>query len=128
MHPDYPVRRILVRKDPRADCWVAQCVDFDLMTQAKKIEDLPKAFGHVYYGEVVVALEHFDTVKFRRAPESAIINWANITERSTETRAIPWEQFVPDWLDGALGNLAKMYESLTPKANVEMKVALEAVA
>ena len=123
MHPKYPVRRILIRKDERVDCWIAQCVDFDLVAQAKKREDLPKAFGHVYYGQIVVALENLEPVEFRPAPEPAIVAWANITERTTESKKIPWSDFIPDWFPAAVGRLAKKVDRFAPKQEVELAVS-----
>jgi len=115
MHPKYPVKRILMKRDARADCWVAQCVDFDLVAQAKTLEDLPKALGHVYWGEVILALENGEDVRFNPAPEEAIIEWANITERTTAKKSLPWKDFTPTWLPGALGRLAKKFLSAARK-------------
>ena len=122
-HPKFPVRRLLVKKSQKLDCWIAQSVDYDIVAQGKTKDELWKAFGHVYYGEIIVAMENNEPVHFRPAPQEAVVEWVNITERSTRTEQVPWSAFIPDWLPEAMGKLAKMYGASTPKDSVELATA-----
>jgi hypothetical protein len=128
MLSDWIVKRILVKQDQRTGTWIAQCVDFDLVAQAKTKEGLFKAFGHVYYGEILVALENHRLPLFGKPPVSAQIEWANITERSTTAaKKVSWSEFIPDWVPAAFGKLAEKY-GLAKKESVEIQVPAGAAA
>lgn len=128
MHPKYPVRRILIKRDARVDCWVAQCVDFDVVAQARTLEDLPKAFGHVYYGEILVAMEKGESVFFPPVPDEVLVEWAQVEMKPGGVRSRVWSDFVPGWWFRACGELAKMQEAASPKQEVELRQPLAAAA
>jgi hypothetical protein len=128
MLSDWKVKRILVETDERAGIWIAQCVDFDLVAQSKTEEGLFKAFGHVYYGEILVALENHRLPLFGKPPISAQIDWANITERSvTASKKVSWSKFIPDWVPVAFGKLAAKY-GIAREEPVEIQALADAVA
>ncbi len=56
--------RVLLFKEN--DWWVAQCLEFDLTTQAKTIQDLRHALDHMLKGHILVSqklgLEPFENV------------------------------------------------------------------
>ena len=98
MSPQQCVARILIKEDKKAKCWIAECVDFDMVTQAKKREDLPKAFGHVYYGTIILALEAGEEPEFRPCPKSIRSRWEKMLEAGKlVSEVIPWSRFIPDW-------------------------------
>lgn len=123
MHPVYPVTRILIRRNEESNCWIAQCVDFDLQTQAKSYEDIPKAFGHVYYGHCIMALERGEEISFRAAPKEVRDKWRGATEASREAKIIAWSEFVPDWLPDAFAKLKHKLSSFPQPQELLLKAS-----
>lgn len=113
-------KRLMFCQDAKSKVWVANCVDFYLLATAKTAEELPKAFGHVYFGELLVAFERKHFPAFPDAPLAVQRAWANLTERSaTSTRKLPWSQFVPTWAPAAFG---KLYQEYAKAEEIEVKV------
>jgi len=113
-------KRLMFCQDQKSKLWVANCVDFYLLATAKTEAELPKAFGHVYFGELLVAFERKQFLNFPEAPLPVQRAWANLTEHSTTSvRKMPWSQFVPAWAIGAFG---KLYQEYAKADAVEVKV------
>jgi hypothetical protein len=103
-------KRLIFSQDKESKLWMAHCVDFYLLATAKTPEDLPKAFGHVYFGEILVAFERGLVPSFPDAPDYIKSHWANRTERCiTAVKKLPWSLFVPAWAPAAFGKLLKQY-------------------
>ena len=106
-----PVSRIIIHYQEESNVWVAHCVDFDLVTQAKSREDIPKAFGHVYYGEMLVACENDLEVKFNPTPSFVLDEWERLRDQrdgSVKYSLIPWSEFMPNWFSESKGKFNKM--------------------
>jgi len=97
--------RLLVHHDTDADCWVARCVDFDMVTQAKRFEDLPTAFGHVFYGTVLVALEHNERPRFVDPPQYIVNEWERVSRNPEGIKVRNWDDYVPHWVPEAFMRL-----------------------
>ena len=109
-HPHFPVKKLVVKHSKSTGVWVAQSVDYDICAQAKSLNELWKAFGHVYYGAILVALENNEQVRFSQAPFESHIEWAKMNEDpAVKVETISWDRFIPDWVASAMGTLVKMY-------------------
>ena len=60
--------KLRVFYDPEVDAWVASCIDFHMVSQAKQRKDLMAAFAHVFFGKIVVWLEHGEQPSLRKVP------------------------------------------------------------
>jgi len=55
MHGEHTIRAVLFQE---GDWWVAQCLDYDIATQAKKMAELYYELERILVGHIVVAQEH----------------------------------------------------------------------
>lgn len=106
------VIRILIEHDAKAGRWLAQCIDFDLVAQAKSRDELLKAFGHVLYGNLILALERgYPPPTLREAPEYLHEKWREtVGKTGTTGQVIPWGQIVPEWFGDAIKKLSRVDE------------------
>lgn len=112
-----PILRLLIHKNEATKSWVAECVDFDMVSQASTLEDLPQAFGHVFYGTLLVALEHGEPPVLRPAPADVVKRWEKISSGQPElVKLRSWKNLVPSWVPEAFTRLIRDQERL-PKCD-----------
>lgn len=71
MIPETTIKAILFKEE---DWYVAQCLDYDIATQARSIQDLYYELEHVLVGHVVVA-QHEECVPFEGLPRAPKRYW-----------------------------------------------------
>ena len=97
-----PTIHILYRRNEKTGNWIAECVDFDLVAQAKTRKDLPKAFGHVLFGTQILAMERGEKPEFKPAPKHITDRWETAQSASgRKVELIPPSEFVPEWFMSA---------------------------
>lgn len=97
--------RILVTQDPSSKRWVAMCVDHCIVATSERQEDIMKAFGHVYFGEILVSMERGVPVSFAAAPGEASRLWDETVKKDPSTKYVPASDLLPDWWPDAIAKL-----------------------
>lgn len=118
-----PTLRLLVHYDKTAKTWVACCVDFDMVTQASKLQDLPQAFGHVFFGTLLVALERNEPINLRPAPRHIQERWRQVSTKQNAVDMKAWKDFQPPWFADAFAAAIKTSNRL-PRCEPPEQMAL----
>jgi len=87
--------RVLIFRDPTADAWVAQGLEYDICAQAKTIDQIHSAFEKMVTANIAIAMERGEKPfagipkapqKFFRAFRESIVN-SSLTKATRDRRA-----------------------------------------
>jgi len=97
-------------KSEKTDSWIAYCMNFHMVTQASKIEDLPKAIGHVLLGELLVCEELGIEPNYKPVPDYVLEQWTKAYESDdiVKTKSLTFDDIVPNWFHVALKKLVDL--------------------